>query len=121
MSLALCSDSKYIVLTVCFRVLLAGIKDLGNHPCPRCLVLKSQIGELGTKWDDERRVKQSRIDNEQRQYDVDLARGFMFTRGDGPKSTAVENVLGSESRVPTRVSVTSCSNLSSDNLLTCTI
>jgi hypothetical protein len=93
-----------------FRVLLAGIKNLGNHPCPRCLVHKSQIGELGTKRDDERRVKQARIDNEHRQHDVDLARSFMFTRGDGPTSTAVENVLDAESRVPTRVSVFSSSN-----------
>lgn len=47
-----------------FRVLLAGIKYLGDFPCPRCLVPKSQIPDLGTKNDQKRRERHVRVDNE---------------------------------------------------------
>jgi hypothetical protein len=90
--------------TTVLRILLASIKYLGNCPCPRCLVEKAQICELGTKWDDNRRIKQARVENAQRQRKVKKAREFMFHRGDGPTSTRVEAVLGAESLVPTRVS-----------------
>ncbi|KAF7967234.1 hypothetical protein HWV62_35081 [Athelia sp. TMB] len=84
------------------RVLLAGIKNLGKCPCPRCLVTMDQVEELGTKRDRDRREKLERIDTEQRQSSLETARGFMFTRGDGPTGKAVDDILGPESRVPTR-------------------
>jgi hypothetical protein len=86
------------------RILLAGIKNLGKHPCPRCLVRMDQVGELGTQRDRDRREKLERVDTQIRRDDINLARSFMFTRGDGPTSKPVDDVLGPESRVPNRVS-----------------
>lgn len=87
------------------RILLAGIRYLGAHPCPRCLVTMDQIGELGTKWDNARRDKTARVDTTALQHEVESARRFMFELGNGPTSAAVDGVLGSKSRVPTRVSI----------------
>jgi len=35
----------------CFRALVASIRYLADFPCPHCLVLKSQIGDLGLPGD----------------------------------------------------------------------
>lgn len=56
------------------------------------------------KRDQDCRERFARVDTEQQQQSVETARGFMFKRGDGPTSKAVDGVLGPESRVPTRVS-----------------
>ena len=62
-----------------------------------------QVGELGTQQDRDQREKLVRVDTQIRRDDINLARSFMFTRGDGPTAKAVEDVLGPESRVPNHV------------------
>ncbi|KAF9551881.1 hypothetical protein CPC08DRAFT_738285 [Agrocybe pediades] len=84
------------------KVLLACIKYLSMHPCPRCLIQKSDIASMGTKLDMRRREKLHREDNEHRQAIVELARKLVYTQGYSPGSEAVGKLLDSKSLVPTR-------------------
>jgi hypothetical protein len=87
------------------RVLLACIKYLGKHPCPRCLVEKCHIHELGSKPDLGRRDKLVRIDDGPRQFDVEAARKLIYTQGVRINSKRIAAILDLKSLVPTRVSL----------------
>ena len=87
------------------RVLLACIKYLGKHPCPRCLVEKSHIRELGSKVDLRRRGNLVRIDDGPRQFDVETARKLIYTQGVRINSKRIGAILDPKSLVPTRVSI----------------
>jgi len=52
---------------------------------------------------DRQRREHARIDTPSRQQKVDMTREWIFEKGYGVKSAAVERVLGPESLVPTRV------------------
>jgi len=85
----------------CFiRVLLATIQEQGLCPCPRCLVLKSKLDQLGHVID-----KKNRIDNA-RKYNADLvneARKAIFEQGMPIGGVVVERLLKDTSSVPTAV------------------
>ncbi|KAI0069589.1 hypothetical protein K474DRAFT_1610237 [Panus rudis PR-1116 ss-1] len=83
------------------KVLLATLRNLGAHPCPRCTIPKEKIPELGMKRDDTRRVKQGRTHDHQYKYDIEHARKKIYEGGVGVKSKYVEDVLSKESYVPT--------------------
>ena len=85
-----------------FRVLLASIRSLSQHPCPRCLVKKDQIDDMGNKLDARRRKKE-RVDNDDIKMRVNMTREWIFTRGYGVLSNAVQRKLAPMSLVPTRV------------------
>ena len=87
------------------RVLLAGIKYLGKHPCPRCLVEKCQIHELGSKADLGRRERLARIDDGPCQFDVETARKLIYMQGVRINSKQITAILDPKSLVPTRVSM----------------
>ncbi|KAG6835741.1 hypothetical protein H0H93_015071 [Arthromyces matolae] len=82
-------------------VLLSKIRNLGKCPCVRCLIPKSLIPEVGTVYDDRRRIVNARQDDFHRQYSLRVARDFIYERGYGVKSAAVERILGPTSSVPT--------------------
>ncbi|KAG8933829.1 hypothetical protein FRC01_006874 [Tulasnella sp. 417] len=85
------------------KVLLATIRNLGDCPCPRCLIRKRDIYKIGTTADQEHRKSRARTDDEARQRRVDLARGFVYGEQRVPvNSVAVENLLKERSEVPTR-------------------
>ena len=86
-----------------FRVLLATIRNLGACPCPHCLVPKEKIPELGTIFDDHRRVKTERVSDELWEFNIIAARDSIYKKGKGVKSAAVERILAPESLVPTMV------------------
>lgn len=87
------------------RVLLATIRNLGDCPCPRCLIPKRDIYKVGTVVDREHRKTKARTDDEARRRRVDLARGFVYGEQQVPvNGVAVENLLKERSEVPTRVS-----------------
>jgi hypothetical protein len=86
------------------RVLLCCIKYLGNLPCPRCLVHKSEIHELGTKRDFKRRETKIRVDDDRRRMLVETAREMLYEKGVRPSAKAISNLLASRSLTPTRVS-----------------
>ena len=77
---------------------------MGDCPCPRCLIKKTQIPEVGTKNDDKRRETALRVDTEPRRLKILLARDFIYKKAKGVKSVAVERVLSATSMVPTAVS-----------------
>jgi hypothetical protein len=87
------------------RVLLASIKYLGKHPCPRCLVEKCHIREFGSKADLARREKLLRIDDGPRQFDIESARKLIYTKGVRINSKRIAAILDPKSLVPTRVSI----------------
>ncbi len=86
-----------------FRVLLATIRNLGSFPCPRCLIPKETIPEVGTKNDDRRRERDRRVANDKLFSDIKLARTWIYNEGLLVKSAAVERLLSPKSLVPTLV------------------
>ncbi|KAG5639975.1 hypothetical protein DXG03_002044 [Asterophora parasitica] len=83
------------------KVLLATIRNLGKCPCPRCTLPKERIPELGTQLDLRRRVTLARRDDSPRRFRIRIAREFIYERGFGVKSAAVERILEADSLVPT--------------------
>ncbi|KAF7424881.1 hypothetical protein PC9H_010192 [Pleurotus ostreatus] len=83
------------------KVLLTTIRNLGACPCPRCLVPKAKIPELGTQRDDARRSKLARVDDVHRRGRIMQVRDWIYLTGRAIKSKAVELVIGVRSEVPT--------------------
>lgn len=108
------ADSDIILI---HRILLATIRNFGLCPCPRCLIPKDKIPDVGKVYDDRRRNTTSRIDSAARNFDIDTARKFIYENGEGVKSAAVERVLRDKSLVPTTVRPKLFSHLSPINLL----
>ena len=79
------------------------IRNFGSCPCPRCLVPKSKIPEVGTAFDERRREKSRRVDDLNRNWNVSLARDFIYERGFRVRSAAVECLLAEEFYTPTKV------------------
>jgi Plavaka transposase len=101
---------KYVIghyrnelLTISTRVLLTTIRYLANRPCPRCFIQKSQIKDIGSHVDDQRRAH-IRVDTGQRQDKVNASRRWIFENGRGVNSQAINDILQEDSYVPTRVS-----------------
>lgn len=90
-----------------FRVLLATIKYLGGCPCPRCLIEKAKIRNLGMKRDmlARERLNQLRIDSTGIQNRIETARKHLFALGALVNGTKVDGRLKKDSLVPTRVSL----------------
>jgi len=93
------------------RVLLASIRDKGHRPCPRCLVSKQDIKNLGLSKDRQQRVQFQRVDNLQRQVKISSARRIIYEENYRVNSAAVERILKEESLVPTSVGVFSLSHI----------
>jgi len=86
-----------------FRVILATIKYLAECLCPRCLIQKSQVSQIGSKLDARRR-ENIRIDNMERQTMVNKTRTWIFDLGLATGTRLVDSLLAAESMVPIRVS-----------------
>ncbi|KII83957.1 hypothetical protein PLICRDRAFT_46731 [Plicaturopsis crispa FD-325 SS-3] len=80
------------------KVLLATIKNLGQCPCPRCLVLKVDIDKMGLTSDMRTRTAKLRGYFAEK---VALAREFVYNRGIAVTGAAVERILKPFSLVPT--------------------
>jgi hypothetical protein len=81
---------------------------MGNCPCPRCLIPKVKIPELGLKHDLARREKHARTDNVHFRANASKAHRIIHKDGKGVKSKKVEDLLKDSSHVPIKVSVISC-------------
>ena len=100
--------SVYLEFVLTFnRVLLACVRSLGACPCPRCFIRKEHISGLGTKVDGQRRAK-LRKSNQRYQDKIETARKIIYEKGYVVNSKAVDDVIGSESFTPTRVSQAGC-------------
>ena len=73
--------------------------------CPRCLSLKSNITQVGSKRDMQNQVKLERVDTEARCYDIEVVRRMLFEKGINISSVKIGRVLNQTSAIPTRVSV----------------
>lgn len=82
------------------RVLLATIRDQGLFPCPRCLVPKSELQNLGYKKDSRMRVEKIRSYLGDK---VSIARHAIYGLGLAIRSTRVEALLRDFSGIPTTV------------------
>lgn len=102
-----------MLLTCVVRVLLATVRDMGECPCPRCLIRKDQIHHIGTKRDRISRASKARVDNQHRQTKVRLARNIIYEKGRVVNSKGVEQLLKSQSLVPTEVNP-KCLNLNNE-------
>ncbi|KIO02236.1 hypothetical protein M404DRAFT_52156, partial [Pisolithus tinctorius Marx 270] len=63
------------------KTLLATLKFLGRSPCPRCLVQKATIFNLGAKKDRHSRKKTKRVDNEHRRSSIESTCKAIFEFG----------------------------------------
>lgn len=84
------------------RILMAGIRNMGLCPCPRCTIEKIYISKLGTPMDEKRRMKLRRNTHHFRTK-VSIARDLIY-KGHRIRSTPVGYFLKEESLVPTTVS-----------------
>ena len=92
-----------VLTTWNIRILLAGIRNLGTCSCPRCLVHKDKIGDLGTSKDQQRRETQLRKDSHEQRVDIARARMFSYESGMPVNDKGVDGLLKSQSLVPTIV------------------
>ncbi|KAJ7695466.1 hypothetical protein B0H17DRAFT_930752 [Mycena rosella] len=83
------------------KVLLATIRNLGKCPCPRCLVTKDKLDQVGTARDDKIRVTSKRVDDEDLRSTIQKARDRIYRWGRTIKSITVERLLSPKSWVPT--------------------
>ena len=88
------------------RTLIANIRDLGNRPCPRCLVKKDQLDQTGKPADI--RTRRLLRDPEKHEIKVRSARELLFSKGTVLGSVKIERLLKPQSLVPTLVCYTSC-------------
>jgi hypothetical protein len=72
-------------------------------PCPRCLICKTDVPMLGTKYDQRRRETHQRQDDAARRNEVERARKWLYKDGTAITSVYIERLLGPKSLVPTRV------------------
>ncbi len=92
---------------MCLRVLLACIRFLGRCPCTTCYTLKTQVPDMGTKYDQKRR-EHVRTDTTFIRSLIAKARKLIFEWGKLIASKAVESKLQPFSLQPLRVRHISC-------------
>ncbi|KAG2342173.1 hypothetical protein BDR05DRAFT_976596 [Suillus weaverae] len=83
------------------KMLLACIKFLAQCPCPRCLTLKSKIGDLGKKVDRCRRECYVRKDSHWLWSTITMVRDWLYKKGVNITSKHVKDNLGPRSLIPT--------------------
>ncbi|KAF9470573.1 hypothetical protein BDN70DRAFT_821197, partial [Pholiota conissans] len=84
------------------KVLLACIKYLGEFPCPRCSMPKSQIYNLGTEEDGKLRQRLLRVDNMLRRNRVKAVRQKLYKQGENITSKGVQKLLAAKSLTATK-------------------
>ena len=85
------------------RMLAAGLKPLARRPCPRCLIIKDQIPESGSKRDTRRRGRTC-ADSEAIQTAISKVRTLVF-KGTSLSGNSVLSHIKDESIYPVCVSV----------------
>jgi hypothetical protein len=100
------------------RVLVATVRNLGGCPCPRCLIPKERIQNMGMPRDRTQRVTLGR-DDERRGMMVNKARSLIYEENYAVGSARVEQILKSQSWVPTSVRFELLSLKTANNLLEC--
>ena len=86
-----------------FRVKIVTIRDFGTYPCPRCLVTKDKIPEIGKDEDRRIRVETHQTDTVEQQNRVDQARKNLYEGGYALSGEHVDGILKELLLVPMRV------------------
>lgn len=86
------------------RVLLAGIRDKGHCLCPRCLIPRARVQNMGMRLDITQRQTLARIDNEDRRWRIATARKIIYDKNYAIDTDNVETLLQPHSLVPAKVS-----------------
>lgn len=84
------------------RVLIAGIRDKGRCPCPRCLMPLDRVHNLGTVPDMRQRQSLARTDNLDRRDKVTRARDMIYKENKAVNNRASEELLKDQSLVATK-------------------
>ena len=87
------------------RILMAGIRNLGICPCPRCQVPMSSVHHLGTRRDRSARISLMRVDDNQRRSKITSARNLIYGKNYAVDSSAIQRLLKEKSLVPTEVGI----------------
>ncbi|GJJ11230.1 hypothetical protein Clacol_005462 [Clathrus columnatus] len=82
-------------------ILKTTIRDKGLSPCPRCLIVKNDISQMGTYKDMQNRKSNKRQDTLIRQNHIHKARELIYKKGTPIQSQMVESLLKERSLVPT--------------------
>jgi hypothetical protein len=85
------------------RILLAGIRNRAQCPCPRCLIPLSRAHNLGMARDMMQRVTLPRADDFQRRSRISSARDLIYDKHLQVDSSAVKELLKEFSWVPNTV------------------
>ncbi|KIO20788.1 hypothetical protein M407DRAFT_219893, partial [Tulasnella calospora MUT 4182] len=83
------------------KVLVATIRDLGQCPCPLCLVTLDQVHLLGQVADERIRIVKARVDSTERISKVQSARKIIYQHGYAATNDRSEYFLKPESLVAT--------------------
>ncbi|KAK0479045.1 hypothetical protein EDD18DRAFT_1086749, partial [Armillaria luteobubalina] len=97
------------------KCVMSDIKLLGKCLCPRCLIMKDRVSELGTKQDRTWCMAQEHQDMTARQFDVEMVWEWIYTKGFPVGGAQIEKVLGPTSLTPSRVCPFIHSSLSTFN------
>lgn len=95
--------NELLTISTGIRVLLTTVRYNAKRPCPRCFIQKSQIKDIGSHVDNQRRAH-IRVDTDRRQDKVNASRRLIFAKGRGVNSQSINDILQEDSYVPTRVS-----------------
>ena len=86
------------------RVLIAGIRSLGKHPCPRCLVPLDSVHDLGTEQDMRWRIEHARHDDSDYRETLATARSNLYDKRYALDGEYVKGLLGGLSLAAAEVS-----------------
>ncbi|KAF8151198.1 hypothetical protein BJ912DRAFT_869512 [Pholiota molesta] len=83
------------------KILLSSIRNMGSCPCPRCLIPKDRVHQVGTRRDKSQRSSLARVDNLMYKAKISSAREMIYEKNLAVDSAAVERLLKPQSLVPT--------------------
>lgn len=85
------------------KILIAGIKNLGAFPCPRCEVPMTEVSSMGKKRDRTRRTRTARKDDETRRKGISQARRLIYVEHNPVTSKLLDGHIAHGSLVPVNV------------------
>jgi hypothetical protein len=91
--------------------MLAGVRNRGGCPCPRCLVTLSDTAKMGMVTDLRQRQAGERVDDHALRTTLGQARSAIYDSGYVVNSSRVEDMLKKHSYVPAAVRVITSSIL----------
>lgn len=99
---------------------MASIRNLGNCPCPRCLLPLGCVHNLGKARDTMQRVSMARVDSNQSRSKILTARKLIYEKNIPVNGASIERLLRETSLVPSMVCITKfCHNLNQQLTICC--